>query len=333
MLDLRHLRHQVGGSDQPGVRLPAGDHHVLPTGPRGQHADHLVDVHPAPLHRVGELVEHVQAVGLGSQVPGYLRPALDGLLGLAAGVPLDPGPALAHLVPADRAALAGLAEQPERPLLADPPLRRLDELEDPDRPALVPGPQGQAERGGRLPLARAGVHDDQRAVPPLPGGQAVVRDVLGRSLRHQATLPRASWRAMPASSSSSPSRVAPSWTASRSARPSRRTEASQSTTTLAVPASPGPLSRATARTRSASLPLVARPSVTTTSRARRRGSRRRSAASTRAALASPAASGVRPPVAMLVRRRAAASTEDVGGSASSAPAPRNVTSPTLSRRW
>src|SRR5208282_6080431 len=124
------------------------------------------------------------------QVPGYLRPALGGASSLAAGVPLDPGPALAHLVPADRAALAGLAEQPERPLLADPPLRRLDKLEDPDRPPLVPGPQRQAEGGGGLPLARPGVHDDQRAVPPLPGGQAVVRDVLGSSLGHQATLPR-----------------------------------------------------------------------------------------------------------------------------------------------
>src|SRR5208282_5588319 len=271
------------------------------------------------------------------QVPGYLRPALGGASSLAAGVPLDPGPALAHLVPADRAALAGLAEQPERPLLADPPLRRLDELEDPDRPPLVPGPQRQAEGGGRFPLARPGVHDDQRAGPPLPGGQAVVRDVLGSSLGHQATLflsgPRVICRATaarpgPASSSSRRNSVAPSWTASRSARPSRRIDVSQSTTTLATPAS-----MAAALVRSASLPLVARPSVTTTSRARRRGSRRRSAASTRAALARPAASGVRPPVARPVRRRAAASTEEVGGRASSAPAPRNVTSPTLSRRW
>src|SRR6202011_3540177 len=172
-----------------------------------------------------ELVEHIQAVGLRGQVPRYLRPALRGASGLAAGVPLDPGPALAHLVPADRAALTGLAEQPERPFLADPPLRRLDELEDPDRPALAPRPQGQAERCGRLPLAGPGVHDDQRTVPPLPGGQAVVRDVLGGSLRHQATLflsgPRLSWRATPTSSSSIPSRVAPSWAASRPARPRR----------------------------------------------------------------------------------------------------------------
>src|SRR6185437_13441181 len=189
--------------------VPAGDHHVLLAGPGGEHADDLVDVYPAPLHRVGELVEHVQPVGLRGQVALDLGPALGGLLGpvvrnRAARVALDPGPALAHLVPADRAALAGLAEQPERAFLADPPLRRLDELEDPDRPALVPGPQGQAERGGGLPLAPAGVHDEQRAVPPLPGGQAVVGDVLGGSLRHQATLfpsgPRLSWRTTPASS-------------------------------------------------------------------------------------------------------------------------------------
>src|SRR5580704_4003465 len=266
MLDLRHLRHQVGGPDQPGVRVPAGDHHVLPTGPGGQHADYLVDVHPAPLHRVGELVEHVQAVSLRGQVPADLRPALGGLLGVAVGVPLDPGPALAHLVPADRAALAGLAEQPERPLLADPPLRRLDELVDPDRPALAPGAQRQAEGGGGLPLARSGVHDDQRAIPPLPGAQAVVRDVLRSSLWHQATLflsgPRVICRATaarpepfdpgePTASSSSRNRFAPSRTASRSARPSRRIDASQSTTTLATPAS-----MAAALVRSASLPLV-----------------------------------------------------------------------------
>jgi len=40
-----------------------------------------------------------------------------------------------------------------------------------------------------------------------------------------------------------------------------------------------------------------------------------------------------PPVGSADSRPAAASTENVGGSASSAPPPRNVTMPTLSRRW
>ena len=43
-------------------------------------------------------------------------------------------------------------ERAERVLLADLPLRRLDELEHPDRPALVPAAQRQPEGGGRLAL-------------------------------------------------------------------------------------------------------------------------------------------------------------------------------------
>ena len=109
---------------------------------------------------------------------------------------LDPRPALAHLVPGDRAALAGLlvhpAERPERGLLADLPLRTLDELEHPDRPTLVPAPQREAERGGRLALHLAGVDDDERPVAALPGGQPVVRDGGRLALRHQATSVRAS---------------------------------------------------------------------------------------------------------------------------------------------
>src|SRR5439155_1057457 len=132
-------RHQVLAPQErgQGPPPPAGDHDVLLAGPGGEHADHLVHVYPAPLHRVGELVEHVQPVGLRGQVALDLGPALGRLLRVPPGVALDPGPALAHLVPADRAALAGPADQPERAFLADPPLRRLDELEDPDRPPLV----------------------------------------------------------------------------------------------------------------------------------------------------------------------------------------------------
>ncbi|AXT83748.1 hypothetical protein C6I20_00025 [Aeromicrobium sp. A1-2] len=45
-----------------------------------------------------------------------------------------------------------LAEALEDGLLADAPLGGLDELEDPDVPALVPRPDREAERSGRLAL-------------------------------------------------------------------------------------------------------------------------------------------------------------------------------------
>ena len=115
--------------------------------------DDVVDVDPAPLHRVGELVQDVEAVGSAASRALDLRPALGGVGGvvvLAAGL-ARPRPARAHLVPLDRAALAGLARAArprrlQRGLLADPPLGRLHELEHPDRPALVPARAAPARR-------------------------------------------------------------------------------------------------------------------------------------------------------------------------------------------
>ena len=68
VLDLGHLDDQVGGVDQPRVGVPAGDDHVLVARTPPQDVDDVVDVDPAPLHRVGELVEHVEAVA--SRRPG-----------------------------------------------------------------------------------------------------------------------------------------------------------------------------------------------------------------------------------------------------------------------
>jgi hypothetical protein len=42
-------------------------------------------------------------------------------------------------------------------LFTDPPLGGLDELEDPDRPALVPATQSEPERRSGLSLTVAGV--------------------------------------------------------------------------------------------------------------------------------------------------------------------------------
>src|SRR5699024_1387341 len=88
-------------------------------------------------------------------------PALErvgGVVLLGAGL-ARPGPARAHLVPLDGTPFAGLLVQPpeggEDLLLADLPLRGLHELEDADRPALVPPPEGQPEGGGGLALPGA----------------------------------------------------------------------------------------------------------------------------------------------------------------------------------
>ena len=69
VLDLGHLGDQVGHLDQPRVGAAAGDHDVLPPRPVAQRLHHVVDVHPAPVDRVGELVEDVQVVPLLGQRP------------------------------------------------------------------------------------------------------------------------------------------------------------------------------------------------------------------------------------------------------------------------
>jgi hypothetical protein len=159
---------------------------VLVPGPVAQDLHDLVDVDPAPRHGVGELVEDEEAVGLRGEVALDLLPALAGVGGVVVVGALlaGPGPALAHLVPGDRAALAARAERAQGVLLADLPLRALDELEDPDRPALVPRAQRQAEGSRRLALHLAGVHDEQRPVATLARGQAVVRHGAGLALGH-----------------------------------------------------------------------------------------------------------------------------------------------------
>src|SRR5262249_61441541 len=95
------------------------------------------------------------------------------------------------VVPGDRGALAGLLVHPrqraQRRLLPGLPLGALPERAHPHRPPLVPRPQREPERGGGLALHLPGVHHEQRAVPPLPRRQPVVRNHQRLALRHQAT--------------------------------------------------------------------------------------------------------------------------------------------------
>src|SRR5215207_2725634 len=78
VLDLRHLRHQIGGVEQLLRGIATGDDDVLGAVPRRQDRNNLVDVDPPPLQRVGELVEHVEVVLLRGEATRDLRPAIGG---------------------------------------------------------------------------------------------------------------------------------------------------------------------------------------------------------------------------------------------------------------
>src|SRR6185312_5919342 len=121
------------------------------------------------------------------------------------------------------------------------PLGALDELEDGDVEAGVPGPQRHSERRRRLPFARTGVHRQDRRVAPRPRGQPIVGNLQRTALWHkrlplarQATLRTVCirWSACRCSSRTA---GAPSWRASCPASPSRTYDVSQSTTTAATP--------------------------------------------------------------------------------------------------
>ena len=150
-------------------------------GPVAQRLDDVVDVDPAPLHRVGELVEHVEVVGLGGE------PALD----------LAPSPRRRRrrgrrrrrpcatttsrrpscATRPGRPRRSRSCSAPSRSSTVCSPIRHLADFTNwktPIVPALVPAAQRQPERGGRLPLAVAGVHHQQRPVAALPGGEPVV---------------------------------------------------------------------------------------------------------------------------------------------------------------
>src|SRR6266536_908826 len=180
VLDLAHLGDQVGGPEQLGGSIPAGDDHVLEPWPVAQHVDHLGDVQPAKRHRIGEFVEDQQVEGLVRDAALDLVPAFAGQVGGLLEVAGHPGPAVAHALPGDVAELLG------RLPLANAPLAGLDELVDADPVAACPAAQHDAEGGGRLPLAVPRVDDQQRVVPPGPR-HPLARRRRGRALTAHAT--------------------------------------------------------------------------------------------------------------------------------------------------
>src|SRR5260370_38776322 len=98
VLDVGQVGDEGGGLDQRGVGVPAGDDHVLLPGTVPERLQYVFDRDPSPLDGVGELVEHIETVGLSGQVALDLLPALAGvpavvLLGVG---PLAPLPALPH---------------------------------------------------------------------------------------------------------------------------------------------------------------------------------------------------------------------------------------------
>src|SRR4051794_14587027 len=316
MLDLDHLADEVGSFDELRRRVAAGDDHVLEARAVAQGADDLVLVEPAELHRIGELVEEQELVALVGDPAGDLGPALARAVGGLLEVLADPRPAVAHLLPVDPAQLArGL-------VLADLPLARLDELEDPAAVAARPRAHEHPEGARRLALAVAGEDDEQRAVARLAALRVGAADV--GDLGHAALLGAVGCRAASGSSR------APAARASSEARPRRTRPSSPSKTTM--PSATRASCVAAARAASRPPSPLARPSVTASTSARRSGSRRRSSVTSSAARRSPAASGVAPPVARAPSTAAARSTLPVGASTTCALAPRKVTRATRSRR-
>ena len=196
MLHLRHLGHQIRRIEQRRRCVAAGDHHMLGARTLGQRGNHLVDVDPAPLQWIGELVEHIEVVPFLGESAGDLGPTLrsrGGMIILRARL-ARPRPSGAHLVPldgtTDTAFLMRSTEFGQRGLFADLPLRALDELEDRDVEALIPGAQRHSERGRRLPLPRAGVHGQQWSVAPLTRRQSVTGNSQWLTLWHRRTFLR-----------------------------------------------------------------------------------------------------------------------------------------------
>src|SRR4051812_41911123 len=333
VLELHHLGREVRGGDQLGRCVAAREHDVLEARAIAQRRDHVVEVDPAPLDRIRDLVEQEELVALLRDHPLDARPALARLVGGLLEILREPRPAVAHLLPVDAAERRGGLR------LADLPLAGLDELEDAAAVPSRPRAEEHAERGGALALAVPGQDDDQRAVAALSPERLCATDVTGpvrdvdvvASVAHELLGNRFVGHAAVLGIAGGSVRAwsrAPAAAASVAASP-RRTAPSSMSITCAAPAARPRRAAARATWPSGS---ATRPSVRITAIARWPQSRQASRRITCSASSSPAASGVRPPVGSPRIASAADSSGAPGRTSSWASLPRNATIATRSRR-
>src|SRR5215211_2547629 len=256
VFDLVYLAYEVGDLHQFRRGVAARDDDVLEAGTVLENLYDLFLIHPAELHRVGELVEEQHVVGFVCQTALDLLPALAGEVGGVLQVLYGPRPSVALFEPVDVAeGLGGL-------LFADVPLTALDKLVDPYAIPARPAPQHDPEGGRGLAFAVARVDDEQRPFPVRPPPQPLLPwfPRLPR-LAHATLLLSTSSTSDSACSSSSRRHRAPIAIASSPAIPSRRYPSSVSTTNEAAPSE-----RNLAAAVSGSGPDVALPSVSSTSK-------------------------------------------------------------------
>src|SRR5262245_52923841 len=155
MLHQGHLGHEIGRGDELGLGIAPGDDDVQSRPPRGQGGDDRMKVEVLVAQRDVELVEdHQTEARIGHELE-RLCPGALGRRNVALKVLCIPGEALPHRVPGHL-----LAEFGQRVALRRVP-GTLDELHDADPMPAAQHAQGEAERGGGLALARAGVDDEQ----------------------------------------------------------------------------------------------------------------------------------------------------------------------------
>src|SRR5699024_8546057 len=178
VFDLAHLGDGVGEVDDALGGVATGEDDVGALGSFGDRRDDPVDVDPAPVEGVGDLVEDDQAmVAGGDQLLGLLpRRGGDGLVeGEVLG---QPGEALALGPPVDAELTADL-------LLTGVPGPRLEELDDGDGPAAADAANDDAHGGGGLALTVAGVDEDERrGASQIVGTGILGRDLLGVTFGH-----------------------------------------------------------------------------------------------------------------------------------------------------
>ena len=178
MFDQGHFRYQIGDLHERRLGVASGYHHVLLPGLVFQRLEHLLEGQVIIAQYDIEFVENYHVIArIGDHFLGCLpRPARRGdIAGAVLGVP---GEALAHGLQCDE-----LGEAGENGAFAGLP-HALDELDDPDPHAVANRPDRQAEGGGRLALALAGIDDDEAAFFRLGRqdfvpGRLLLRHLLG----------------------------------------------------------------------------------------------------------------------------------------------------------